>query len=89
MKDDSRAAHQRPAHHALHRHLYVLQQGLPSSVRRVPAVLPDQVGHGTLMPLRNPPLAPVDDAHVVSGVCMCLHLQGALGFLSSKSQTKS
>ena len=89
MKDDSRAAHQRPAHRALHRHLYVLQQGLPSSVRRLPAALPDQTGHGMLMPLRDTPLPPVDDAHVVGGICMCLHLQVASGSFSCESCVRS
>jgi hypothetical protein len=72
-----------------HRHLYVLQQSLPSLVRRLPTALPDQAGHGTLMPLRNPPLAPINDAHEVSGVCMRLHLQVAPGFFSCEFLIKS
>lgn len=89
MKDDSRATHQRPAHCVQHCHLYVLQQGLPSSVRRLPAVLPDQVGNGTLLPVRILPLAPVDNAHVVGGVCMCLDLRVASGFFSCESCIRS
>jgi hypothetical protein len=31
------------------------------------------------MPLRNTLLAPINDAHVVSGIRMCLHLQVVSG----------